>query len=141
MPFQVGELNYKNGPTEIASWAKRRGFIEQADGSFSAPVGEGQVVIVFRKLGINVVAKSLRGTQSLASPNFIRLEIDEMDILHGAGLVSSFQQRYLEGTDIPWYPPELKAALDKQAAEVPEGRRRGQAEIMIEDHASSGLTS
>jgi hypothetical protein len=140
MPFEVGTMNYKNGPSEVAAWATRRGFVQQADGSFSAKVGEDQVVITFKKLGINVVAKTAHGTQSLANPNFIRLQIDEMDMLHGAGLVSTFQSRYLRGTDIPWFPPELKAALDKLAAEVPEGRRRGQAETIAEEHASKGMT-
>jgi hypothetical protein len=139
MPLKVGEMNYKNGPTEIAAWAKRCGFTEQADGSYATSVGDTQIVIVLRKLGINVSATSPRGTQSLANPNFVRLEIDEIDMLNGAGLSSSFQQRYLEGTDIPWYPPELKAALDKMAAELPEVRRRGQAETMVEDHASKGM--
>jgi hypothetical protein len=132
MTFKVGELDYKNGPAEIASWAKRRGFTEQKDGSYTAAVGDSEVMIHFRKLGITVTAKSSTGEYRLAAPNFVRLEIDDIDMLHGAGLASTFQQVYQDGTDVPWFPPALKIALDTLKTH-PEGRRRGMAEIAMDE--------
>lgn len=112
MGFKAGELTVKNGREEITAWAVRRGFEQTCDGRLTIPYDGTQIVIAFRKLGLVVTHE--RGEQVLrvASPYFIRLGINEFDVLEGAGLHSWFSNRFLEkGVEVPWFSDEYKAKL------------------------------
>lgn len=139
MAFAHGTLNHSQGPKEIAAWAARRGFRLNENQTYSANVADVEIVIELRKRDLTVTAKSADGEGRLIRAFYRNLELDTIDMLHGASLSTSFHSVYIGGTDVPWFPPELKAALDKLRNEQPAGRRQGQAEMRAEVQAT-GVT-
>lgn len=106
----------------IQDWAERRGFTDMGRGVYEADFEETRVRL---EIGYKRVRSTLirpYSRHNLMITDVDRVEIDEFDMLRGAGIDDFFELEMRMGAEAPiWFPPEYCEIIE---ADIHRNARR-----------------